>query len=185
MCSLLGGKNGKKVLPTRALNARPLDPVIGAFSQKKVQFRFTPCKPQKNTKKHKKMEIKTIEIKKDEVAVCTAEYLAEKLGVSKRHVYTLGEKGVFRTTSTKNGKRYDIIDSLKGLAEYNEAKKAEKAIGGISDGHILSFDEVRSRLAEWGIVGVDEDLLRFIVCISALLSADPAQALATFADDDS
>ncbi|MCH5285608.1 MAG: hypothetical protein J1E42_08410 [Akkermansiaceae bacterium] len=129
------------------------------------------------------MENKKIEIKKDEVAVCTAEYLAEKLGVSKRHVYTLGEKGVFRTTSTKNGMRYDIIDSLKGLAEYNEAKKAEKAIGGISGGHFFTVDEVRSRLAECGIVGVDDDLLRIIVCTSVLLSADPAQ-IGTASDND-
>lgn len=160
----------KKVLSPPALNARPLNPVLGVFFKKKVQFRFTPCKPQ-----HKTMESKKIEIKKDEVAVCTAEYLAEKLGVSKRHVYALGEKGVLRTTRTKNGMRYDIIDSLKGLAEYNEAKKAEKAIGDISGGHIFTFDEVRSRLAEWGIVGIDDDLLRIIVCTSVLMSADPDQ----------
>lgn len=121
------------------------------------------------------MKTKTIEIKKDEVAVCTAEYLAEKLGVSKRHVYTLGEKGVFRTTSTKNGKRYDIIDSLKGLAEYNKAKKAEKASGVISVDHLLTFDEVQSALAERGLTGVNEDILRIIVCTLAMLSADPDQ----------
>lgn len=41
VCSLLGGKNGQKVLPAHALNAHPLDPDIGAFS-KKSSISFHP-----------------------------------------------------------------------------------------------------------------------------------------------
>lgn len=131
------------------------------------------------------MENKRIEIKKDEVAVCTAEHLAEKLGISTRHVYALRAKGILSTIHTKRGMRYDIANSLIGLAEFYKAKKAEKASGGIFGRTLYSFEEVQSRLASYGIIGVDPDLLRIVVCINALMSADPAQALATFAGDDS
>lgn len=130
------------------------------------------------------MENKRIEIKKDEVAVCTAEYLAEKLGVSTRHVYALRAKGILSTIRTNRGMRYDIANSLIGLAEHYKAKKAEKASGGrFSLDKLYSVDEEQSRLASYGIIGVDLDLLRIAVCINALMSADPAQTLETFADD--
>lgn len=121
------------------------------------------------------MENKKIEIKKDEVAVCTAEYLAEKLGVSERHVRELRAKGVLCTTRTKSGMRYDIVNSLKGLAEYNKAKKAEKASCDILGGNICDVGEMQSRLAEMGIVGVDSDLLRLVFCIATLTSIDATQ----------
>lgn len=121
------------------------------------------------------MESKKIEIKKDEVAVCTAKYLAEKLGVSERHVRELRAKGVLCTTRTKSGMRYDIVNSLIGLAEYNNAKKKDEASGSILGGQIPTVDEMRNRLAAIGIEGVDGDILRIVYFTALLTSIDPEQ----------
>lgn len=121
------------------------------------------------------MENKKIEIKKDEVAVCTAEYLAEKLGVSTRHVRELRAKGVLCTTRTKRGMRYDIVNSLIGLAEHNNSKKKDEASGSILGGQIPTVDEMRNRLAAIGIDGVDGDILRIVYFTALLTSIDPEQ----------
>lgn len=171
-----------KVLPGALFNAARLVPIKGYFFKKSS----ISCHPPVNTnKKHKTMETKKIEIKKDEVAVCTAEYLAEKLGVSVRHVRELRAKGVLCTTRTKSGMRYDIVNSLKGLAEHNKAKKSEKASGGIFGRTLYSFEEVRSRLESHGVVGIDPDLLRMYQCIAALITTAPTQDHATCTDDAS